>query len=89
MAPRAQAMETQIKDFIRSRFAARHPMSLEADTLLFSGGIIDSFGFLELLAFLNQTFAVDIDPGRHDLSEFDTIDKIAALVRTLTPLSDR
>ena len=54
-----------------------------ADTPLFSTGIIDSFGVLELIAFLEETFGVDIDPGRHELTEFDTIDKIVALVRAL------
>jgi acyl carrier protein len=56
---------------------------VEADTLLFSTGIVDSFGVLELIAFLEETFGVDIDPRRHELTEFDTVGKIATLVATL------
>jgi acyl carrier protein len=38
---------------------------------------------LELIAFLEETFGVDIDPRRHELTEFDTVGKIATLVATL------
>jgi acyl carrier protein len=38
---------------------------------------------LELIAFLEETFGVDIDPGRHELTDFDTVGKIATLVATL------
>jgi acyl carrier protein len=53
------------------------------DTPLFSTGIVDSFGVLELIAFLEETFEIDIDPGRHDLTDFDTVEKIAGLVMNL------
>jgi acyl carrier protein len=38
---------------------------------------------LELIAFLEETFGVDIDPGLHELTDFDTAGKIATLVATL------
>jgi len=47
---------------------------------LFSTGVIDSFGVLELIAFLEDTFAITIDTSRHDLVEFDSVDRIVALV---------
>jgi acyl carrier protein len=73
---------TQIEEFIRSRFArALGSTALTPDTPLFSGGIVDSFGVLELLAFIERTFGIDIDPGRHELSDFDTISKIVALLQ--------
>lgn len=52
-------------------------------TRLVSSGIVDSFGVLELIAFLEERFGVDIDPARHELEEFDTVAKIVALVTTL------
>ena len=48
---------------------------------LFSTGVIDSFGVLELIAFLEDTFRITIDTNRHDLSEFDSVDRIVELVR--------
>jgi len=76
--------EEAIRTFLRDRFRASiGSRPLESDTPLFSSGIVDSFGVLELMAFLDDTFDVDIDPARHELAEFDTITKIAALVARL------
>jgi len=77
-------MEQAIRQFIRSRFRASIGRgAIDRDTPLFSSGIVDSFGVLELIAFLEDTFAVAIDPARHELTEFDTVCKIATLVTKL------
>jgi acyl carrier protein len=77
-------IEDTIRAFLQDRFrASLGAKPLEPDTSLFSSGIVDSFGVLELIAFLDDTFGVDIDPARHELAEFDTIVKTAALVRKL------
>jgi len=67
-----------IAQFIRDRFAGGDALTFDAP--LFSSGIVDSFGVLELIAFLEDTFHVTIDPALHELSEFDTVNKIAELV---------
>jgi acyl carrier protein len=77
-------MHEQILAFLDRRFRASPAgRCVDADTPLFSTGIVDSFGVLELIAFLEETFGVDIDPGRHDLADFDTVAKVATLVATL------
>lgn len=77
-------MEQAIRGFIQTRFRAAIGRSvIDRDTTLFSKGIIDSFGVLELIAFLEDTFGVTIDPAWHLLDEFDTIGKIVALVGRL------
>lgn len=38
---------------------------------------------LEVIAFLEETFGIDIDLARHDLAEFDTVGKIVTLVAAL------
>jgi acyl carrier protein len=74
-------MHERILAFLDDRFrASLAGRRLEADTPLFSSGIVDSFGVLELIAFLEEAFGVEIDPGRHELTDFDTVSKIAALV---------
>jgi acyl carrier protein len=73
-----------IVQFIQSRFTGPlggRPPGL--DEPLFSTGVIDSFGVLELIAFLEDTFQVTIDTDRHELAEFDTVNKIGALVSRL------
>ena len=56
--------------------------ALAFDAPLISSGIIDSFGVLEVMAFLEDTFHISIDPNRHELAEFETVDSIAALVES-------
>jgi acyl carrier protein len=74
----------QVIEFIETRFrAALGARMLQPDMPLFSSGIVDSFGVLELIAFLDDEFGVDIDPSRHELSEFDTVEKIVVLVERL------
>ena len=82
-------MHDQILTFLENRFrASLAGQPVEAGTPLFSTGIVDSFGVLELIAFLEETFGVDIDPGKHDLADFDTVGKIATLVATLRSKRD-
>jgi acyl carrier protein len=69
-----------IRGFIRSRLLRPGaPMPADADPL-FSNGRIDSFGVLELIVFLEERYRINIDTTRHEITEFDTIDKVVALV---------
>ena len=75
-------MHDVVASFIRSRFGSSlRGGALKNDDALFSSGVIDSFGVLELIAFLEDTFRIAIDTRRHDLTEFDSVDKIVDLVR--------
>jgi acyl carrier protein len=77
-------MHDIVAAFIRSRFRSSLPGgTLKHDDNLFSTGVVDSFGVLELIAFLEDEFRITIDTGRHDLSEFDSVDRIVALVGSL------
>jgi acyl carrier protein len=69
-----------IRDFLQRRFRSPQIAMLQPDTKLFSTGIVDSFGVLELIAFLEDTFNIVIDTAQHDLLEFDTLEKIELLV---------
>jgi acyl carrier protein len=75
-------MHDIVASFIRSRFrSSLRGGALKNDDPLFSSGVVDSFGVLELIAFLEDTFRITIDTSRHELSEFDSVDKIVELVR--------
>ena len=77
-------MEVAICEFVRERFrVAVGSRRLDADSPLFSSGVIDSFGLLELIAFLEDAYGVTIDPTRHDLVALDTPRRIATLVIAL------
>jgi acyl carrier protein len=75
-----------VAGFIRSRFrSSLRGGVLTNDQALFSTGVVDSFGVLELIAFLEDTFRITIDTNRHELSEFDSVNKIVDLVRSAQP----
>ncbi len=70
-----------IRNFLLARFRSKiRGGALAFDAPLISSGVIDSFGVLEVMAFLEDTFAITIDPNAHEPAEFETVDSIAALV---------
>lgn len=76
--------ETRIRTFIETKFRPQASVpGFDRDTPLFSSGIVDSFGVLELIAFLEDAFKIDLDPSQHDIEEFDTVAKTLALVTAL------
>ena len=50
------------------------------DDPLFSNGLIDSFGVLELIAFLEEEYGISIDTAKHHITDFDTLRKVAQVV---------
>ena len=67
--------------FLKTRFHASLPGGqLASDDRLFSTGIVDSFGVLELIAFLEDTFHITIDTAQHELMEFDSVNQIVELI---------
>jgi acyl carrier protein len=71
-----------ITAFLARRFRASiRGGRLDPDDPLISSGVVDSFGVLEVIAFLEDTFGVTIDPSRHELTEFETVNRIADLVQ--------
>ena len=76
----------RVREFIEKRFRKELAgRAVTPDTPLFSDGIVDSFGVLELIAFLEDAFSIDIDTGRHDIADFDSITKISAIVTAARP----
>lgn len=54
--------------------------SVTPDSPLFSSGLLDSFHLLELLVFLEETFAVKIQPQDINPANIDTPSSIARMV---------
>ena len=71
-----------VTEFLQTRFRSAIHGELDLDDPLFSSGIVDSFGVLELIAFLEDTFRISIDPAQHELTEFDTVNTIVTLVES-------
>ena len=75
------SINSVVRAFLESRFrTALAGRSIGDDDAMFSSGVIDSFGVLELIAFLEDEFRITIDTAQHELKEFDTVHKICRLV---------
>jgi acyl carrier protein len=78
-------METKqtVKEYILKEFLpGENPDQLTEATPLISGRILDSLSTLKLVAFLEETFGVKIEPHEADVEHLDTIGKIAGLVES-------
>jgi acyl carrier protein len=73
-----------MKEKIRQHLSQQLPEhKITDDFKLFTSGVLDSFGVLEIIAFLEDTFGVVIDTSRHELIQFDTINDMEKLVLSL------
>lgn len=72
----------EVKQFILDRFlAGEDPSKLAPDTPLVSGGIIDSLGMLDLVAFLEKQYSVEFEAHEVAPANFETLTMIDALVQ--------
>jgi acyl carrier protein len=82
--PASTSPHETVAAFVRTRFrASLAGRELALDQPLLSSGIVDSFGVLELIAFLEDTFGVTIAASRLDMTELETVHCIVALVERL------
>ncbi len=68
-----------IRDFIVKTFL-RGTGKIGDTESLFEKEVLDSFGLLELIAFLEKKFKIRVPPGEITIRNFDSLDKIAAVV---------
>jgi acyl carrier protein len=70
----------KIDRFIRDNFYLPDDIELTHDTSLPDQGIVDSTGMLEIISFLERTFAIQVPDDEILPDNFDTIERIAAYV---------
>jgi len=73
-------METieKIRTFIVSNFFIPDPAALNDDASLLESGVVDSTGVLELIAFLEDTFAISVDDAEMSPENLGSITRINA-----------
>jgi acyl carrier protein len=74
------AQETIAAFLVRRFRSAIRRDDIGFDDPLISSGVIDSFGILEVIAFLEDTFGVVLDPTRLAVTEFETVNRISELI---------
>lgn len=76
------ALQTQIRDFVQKQFLVDFGQNLTEETDLFDAGVIDSYGFIELVSFLEKSYNITL--GDDDLASpsMSTVAGIAQMVAT-------
>jgi acyl carrier protein len=74
--------EAKIRDFILENFmAGESEEALDNDTSFLEKGIIDSMGVLELVAFVEETYGIEIDDDELTPDNFDSVSKLVSYIR--------
>jgi len=70
-----------VRGFIVDKFLpGEDPGKLAPDTPLMTSGILDSLATLELVAFLEERYGIELEPADVDASRLGTLNGIAKLV---------
>jgi len=73
-------IKTTIKQFIIDNFLFGDDSGLEDDTSFLEEGIIDSTGMLELITFLEEEFAIQLDDEELIPENLDSINNLLAFL---------
>jgi acyl carrier protein len=60
-----------------------HDLKIDGDFNVFDSGVVDSLGFIELVADVEERFNVLLDFGDRDPSDFGTVDGMIQSVTTV------
>jgi acyl carrier protein len=70
----------QIREFVTSNFYVPNPAELTDDASLLERGIIDSTGVMEVIAFIEDKYAVKVEDEEMVPENLDSIARISAFV---------
>jgi acyl carrier protein len=73
-------VQERVRQFIVENFYVSNPAELADDTLLVTGGYVDSTGMLEIVAFLESEFGIRIADTETTPENLESIARIAAFV---------
>lgn len=74
-------MKEQLKQFIINTFMFGEG-TVEDDENLFDSGIIDSLGFIKLLAFVEEKLKISIDMSEVTMEKFSTINNMVKTIES-------
>jgi len=80
----ADELKDVILDYVIKEYWEEGNDPIAFDTPLISGGIVDSFSMVSLKRFLENRYKISIPDDQATPEAFDSVDKIAVLVRRFT-----
>jgi acyl carrier protein len=75
----------KIREFIWKKFPLARKRQLKDSEALLESGILDSLGVLDLVQFIEKEFSILVSDDELTPENFQTIDRIAAFIRTKVP----
>ncbi len=76
-------IQATVRQFILEQFLpGEDPAQLADDTPLLTGGILDSIATLQLVAFLEKTFEIELQAHETSADHLNTVADIVRLVRS-------
>jgi acyl carrier protein len=69
-----------VREFVRSNFYVSDATSLTDSASLLELGVVDSTGVLEIIGFVERTFAITVEDDEIVPENLDSIDRIAKYV---------
>ncbi len=75
-------IKSKISRYIAEELLKSPDRQIQPDEPLISGGLVDSFSLVDLALFIEETFGVRIDDTELNVDTFDTLEQLAALVKS-------
>ncbi|MEM7469070.1 MAG: acyl carrier protein [Pseudomonadota bacterium] len=79
-----QSIEPAIKTYLEDQFLIDFGEDISAQTDLFEAGLIDSYGYIDLVSYLESHFGISISEDELNSSALNSLDGIVAIVGTKT-----
>jgi acyl carrier protein len=73
-------MQKRVRQFVIENFYISNPSELADDTLLVTGGYVDSTGMLEIITFLESEFGIRVADQETTPENLESIARIATFV---------
>lgn len=74
-------VKEQIKQYIAENFLfSSNGFSLDEDESFLEAGVVDSLGVVELVAFVEETYGIDVPDDDIVPDNFDSVDNLAAYI---------
>lgn len=72
----------KVTDIIKANVDGTEEMNIAPDTMLITGGYIDSFDIVSLISVLESEFNITLPFDDLDLEDFDTVSSIAGIIES-------
>ena len=80
----SKSAKTKIMQFIFDKFPLAQKKKIGEDSALLEGGLVDSIGILEIVAFIEQEFSVSVSDDDLTPENFASVARVVALVESKT-----